>query len=155
MVVGQPNSTRTITLVPTTPPFRSPLPKPPNRRDDIGTAALEPAVRAFAVADPAPVEAKHRMARRRHALRQHRHPAMRAAANLVAARHDQQPGAAGRIVERRGERRALAIEIQLMLHVRSEEHMSALPSLMRISSAVLCLKTKTILKNYNIYTKTI
>src|SRR3546814_16811750 len=42
--------------------MRGRLAKRRNRRDDIGTAALEPAVRAFAVADPAPVEAKHRMA---------------------------------------------------------------------------------------------
>src|SRR3546814_4069215 len=43
---------------------------------------------AFAVADPAPVEAEHRMARRRDALRQRRHAAMRAAADFIAARHD-------------------------------------------------------------------
>src|SRR3546814_20656764 len=66
---------------------------------------------------PAPVEAKHRMARRRHALRQHRHPAMRAAANLVAARHDQQAGRARRVVERRGKHRAFALEVQMMPHV--------------------------------------
>src|SRR3546814_8850375 len=105
--------------------MRGRLAKRRNRRDDIGPAAFESAVRAFAIADPPPVEAKHRMARCRHALRQHRHPAMRAAANLVAARHDQQPVAAGRIVERRGERGALAIEIQLMPHVLLHAAMSA------------------------------
>src|SRR3546814_6198701 len=102
--------------------MRGRLAKRRNRRDDIGPAAFESAVRAFAIADPPPVEAKHRMARCRHALRQHRHPAMRAAANLVAARHDQQPVAAGRIVE------------------RSEEHTYELPSLMRISYAVFRLQ---------------
>src|SRR3546814_10883648 len=65
------------------------------------------------------------MARCLHALRQHRHPATRAAANLVAARHVQQPVAAGLIVERRGERGALAIEIQLMPHVLLHAAMSA------------------------------
>src|SRR3546814_12212866 len=80
---------------------------------------------AFAVADPAPVEAEHRMARRRDALRQRRHAAMRAAADFIAARHDQQPGAGGRIVERRGERRALAIEAQLMPHALPHAALSA------------------------------
>src|SRR3546814_19000261 len=50
---------------------------------------------------------------------------MRAAANLFAARHDQQAGRARRVVERRGKHRAFAIEVQLMPHVLLHAAMSA------------------------------
>src|SRR3546814_20956614 len=81
---------------------------------DVGAARLEAAVFAFAVADGAAVEAEDRMARRGDPLRQHRHAAVRAAADLVSARHDQQPGRPRRLVERRVECRPLAGEGQIM-----------------------------------------
>src|SRR3546814_3630677 len=45
--------------------------------------------------------------------------------------------------DRRDVRLRRAIAVEIILHLRSEEHTSELQSLMRISYAVFCLKKKT------------
>src|SRR3546814_9623721 len=114
MIRHPPESTRTDTRLPYTTLFRS-------------------IVRAGRIADPAPVEAEDGQTRRGEAFREQRHAAMRADADLVAARDDQQPGLPRRRIKRADQRLALPGE-------RSEEHTSELQSLMRISYTVLFFK---------------
>src|SRR3546814_10222285 len=92
---------------------------------NVGAARLETAVATVAVADTAAVETKDGMACRGDPLAEHRHAAVRAAADLVAARNDQQPGRSGRFIKGRGERRALASEGQMMPHERLHAAISA------------------------------
>src|SRR3546814_2480072 len=91
----------------------------------VGAARLETAVATVAVADTAAGETKDGMACRGDPLAEHRHAAVRAAADLVAARNHQQPGRSGRFIKGRGERRALASEGQMMPHDRLHAAISA------------------------------
>src|SRR3546814_13755451 len=88
MIRHPPESTRTDTRLPYTTLFRS-------------------IVRAGRIADPAPVEAEGGQTRRGEAFREQRHAAMRADADLVAARDDQQPGLPRRRIKRADQRLAL------------------------------------------------
>src|SRR3546814_11552489 len=88
MIRHPPESTRTDTRLPYTTLFRS-------------------IVRAGRIADPAPVEAEDGQTRRGEAFREQRHAAMRADADLVAARDDQQPGLPRRRIKRADQRLAL------------------------------------------------
>src|SRR3546814_2501112 len=120
MIRRPPRSTRTDTLFPYTPLFRSRLPG----RSAIRSEAVKAALRRRAAGRPVPAATAATAAARGHrsALR----AARRAAAPAVHG-----PAAACR-------RR------------RSEEHTSELQSLMRISYAVFCLKKKKQTANINI-----
>src|SRR3546814_9321273 len=116
MIRPPPGSTRTYTLVPYTPPFRSAqrIAHIIRRRRQVMRQRAQPAQRVIAIG-------------RRNTARQRR----REAAVIVA--------------EPRQHRRSLGNRRRARRPViRSEEHTSELQSLMRISYAVFCWKKKTI-----------
>src|SRR3546814_18832078 len=101
MIRRPPRSTRTDTLFPYTTLFRSSdeggkvrhlRTESTDGGGDVGTGRGIAIVRAGRIADPAPVEAEDGQTRRGEAFREQRHAAMRADADLVAARDEQQPG---------------------------------------------------------------
>src|SRR3546814_10943344 len=94
---------------------------------NVGAARLETAVATVAVADTAAVETKDGMACRGDPLAEHRHAAVRAAADLVAARNAQQPGRSGRFIKGRGQRRPLQSEGPMLPHDRL--HAANMPSI--------------------------
>ncbi|PAV71839.1 hypothetical protein WR25_11237 [Diploscapter pachys] len=103
--------------------------------DQIVSGGQETAVYAGRVADAAAVVAEHRMARRCHRLCEERHAAMRAAADFVAARDDQQTGLAGCGVERTDQRVARAGEGDQASHAAIQAAMSSASNSARAGSS--------------------
>src|SRR3546814_3155738 len=118
-----PSTTRTDTLFPYTPPFRSACPRPCQLGDRGGRSGADRYRR------PAGGGAQFRGTRRGglFLLRNHPHPWRDDRPASAAGEHVPQRFGAAKEAERR---------------TRSEEHTSELQSLMRISYAVFCLKKK-------------
>ena len=93
---------------------------------EVRAAVGKAAVLARRIADAAPVVAEHGPPAGRDPLREQGHAPMRSDPQLVAARNDEQPGAARRRVQRRGKPLASAGELdQAPRHVRTQSAISA------------------------------